>query len=45
MEVNSDCGDGDSIKCFIPPLKNKIKFTSISQSKATDYNAIIFNLR
>lgn len=47
IEVISDCGDGDNIRCVIPVLKNKIRYgaTSTSQSRASDYNAIIFNLR
>lgn len=45
MEVTSDCGDGDNIKCFVPAMRAKIKYASTSQSKASDYNAIIFNLR
>ncbi len=44
MEVISDCGDGDNMKCFIPSGK-KVKYASMSQSKAADYNAIIFNLQ
>lgn len=44
IQVDSDCGDGENIKCVVPPNRNRIKYTSISQSKAYDYNAIIFNL-
>ncbi len=45
IQVTSDCGDGDNIRCVIPILKNKIRYTATSQSRASDYNAIIFNLR
>ena len=45
MEVNSDCEDGDNIRCIIPAPRNRIRYTATSQSKAYDYNSVIFNLR
>lgn len=45
IEVTSDCGDGENIKYVIPSNRLRVRYSSTSHSKASDYNAIMFNLR